>query len=822
MTRSRLRKLKRLLVGRRSRSAATAIPLAAAMLAAAPMSEAQEAGPVLENVIVTAQKRQEDIQDVPLSIQAFTGDTLEKLNITDFEDYAKFLPSVSFQTLGPRFTQVYMRGVASGGDGNHSGSQPSVGVYLDEQPITTIEGPLDVHLYDIARVEALAGPQGTLYGASSQAGTLRIISNKPDPGAFEAGYGLEGSTVSDGGNGYIAEGFVNVPLGQRAAIRLVGWKKYDPGYIDNVARTRTYPTSGITVDSAPLAEEDYNDVDTIGGRIALKVDLNDNWSITPAIMGQDQEANGVFGFDPSIGEFKVAHARPDHTRDKWIQAALTVEGKISDLDLVYAGAHLERGIDQIADYSDYTYHYDRCCGYGAYWYDNDYAFMDYSQYTVSRGRYKKESHELRLSSPSEWRLRFVAGAFVQRQEHDIEENYKIDQLADFLEVTGWEDTLWLTEQERIDRDYAVFGELSYDITDALTVTGGVRYFKAENSLIGFFGFADDYSSSGKHGETLCSEMNGDERFDTSSWVPFVGQSTAPCTNANKRIKEDDTIGKLNVAYRFGEGKMVYATWSRGYRPGGINRVSTIPPYTSDFLTNYEVGWKTTLAAGRLRFNGAVFREDWDDFQFSYLGQNGLTIIRNAAQAQINGAEVELEFAVTDAFTLAAAAAYTDAELKSNYCGTVYDDGSPVTDCDDPNAPEGTSLQAPSGTELPVTPKFKGTLSGRYEFDVGTFNAHLQASVAYQDDSWSDLRVEDRGIIGVQPSFTVVDLAAGFGKGSYEVELFVNNAFDELAQVSRAAQCSTLDGDRQQVVCGAQPYVFAYRPRTIGLKFSQRF
>ena len=142
---------------------------------------------------------------MPLSIQALGTEQLEELHVTGFEDYVRYLPTVSYQTFGPGFAQVYMRGVTSGGDGNHSGSLPSVGIYLDEQPITTIQGALDVHLYDIARVEALAGPQGTLYGASSQAGTIRIITNKPDPSEFSAGYDLEGSTMSEGGDGYLGK-----------------------------------------------------------------------------------------------------------------------------------------------------------------------------------------------------------------------------------------------------------------------------------------------------------------------------------------------------------------------------------------------------------------------------------------------------------------------------------------------------------------------------------------------------------------------------------------------------------------------------------------
>ena len=156
---------------------------------------------VLEEVVVTAQKRMEDLQRVPVSIQALSTKKLEDLHVTDFESYAKYLPSLSFQTFGPGQAQLYVRGVTNGGDGLRVGSQPLVGVYLDEQPVTTIGNSLDVHVYDIARVEALSGPQGTLFGASSMAGTLRIITNKPDPEAFAAGYDLELNQVSHGGTG---------------------------------------------------------------------------------------------------------------------------------------------------------------------------------------------------------------------------------------------------------------------------------------------------------------------------------------------------------------------------------------------------------------------------------------------------------------------------------------------------------------------------------------------------------------------------------------------------------------------------------------------
>jgi iron complex outermembrane recepter protein len=817
MMRGNHRTLRHLFASRSNSSFFKNVPLAAALVSVSAPGFAQETveGGRLENIIVTAQRRSEDLQDVPLSIQAFNTVVLEELGIKDFDDYVRFLPSVSYQTVGPGFAQVYMRGVASGGDGNHSGSLPSVGIYLDEQPITTIQGALDVHLYDIARVEALAGPQGTLYGASSQAGTLRIITNKPDATQFDAAYDLEGSTVSDGGSGYLGEGFVNVPLSENAAIRLVGWKRHDPGYIDNVDVARTFPSSGITVNNT-RTKNDYNDVDTTGARAALKLDLGESWTITPGLMTQKQEANGTFGYDRTIGELQVSHRFPDRSDDRWTQAALTVEGKLSNFDLLYAGSYLKRDVDSDLDYSDYSFWYDNLYSYGAYFYDDDGALIDPSQHIQAKDRYKRYTHELRVSSPVEGRFRFVAGLFAQRQEHGIQQRYITDDFATALSVTGWPETVWLTEQERVDRDSAVFSEVSFDVTDALTVTGGLRYFKSDNSLKGFFGYSDDFNDTGRHGEALCSIQAGDEVGDTSSWVPFHSVDTAPCTNLDKRVEEKDTIHKLNVAYNFDEERMIYATWSRGYRPGGPNRNGTLPPYLADFLTNYEVGWKTTWADNRLRFNGAVFSQEWEDFQFSLLGLNGLTDIKNANQARLNGIEMDFSWVVNDALTLGGGAAWMDAELTENYCGFVDEEtDQPVTVC-----PVGSELapdgpEAPDGTQLPVTPKFKGNLTARYEFPLGAFDAHVQSALVYVGKRWADLRIIERGRLGEMPSYTTVDLSAGMGNGTYSFELFVNNATDERAEISRFAQCA-------EQVCGDQTYIVTNLPRNFGVRFGQKF
>ena len=224
-----------------ARRAFSSVLLATTFMAGAPaIAQAPAADDTSDEIIVTAQKREESLQNVPISIQAIGTKKLDQLNVASFNDYAALLPSVSFQAGTPGATQGYMRGIASGGDGNHSGSLPAVGIYLDEQPVTTIDGALDVHIYDIARIESLSGPQGTLYGASSEAGTIRIITNKPSTSGFEGRVDGEINTVSKGGIGGKLEGMVNLPLGTNAAVRIVGWYQRDAGYIDNIAASRSF------------------------------------------------------------------------------------------------------------------------------------------------------------------------------------------------------------------------------------------------------------------------------------------------------------------------------------------------------------------------------------------------------------------------------------------------------------------------------------------------------------------------------------------------------------------------------------------------------
>jgi outer membrane receptor protein involved in Fe transport len=813
-------------------------PIATAVLAAVggQAALAQDSGG-LEEVVVTAQKRAENMQDVPISIDAIGTEKLEQLNISNFTDYVRMLPSVAATPsvgAGAGFSAVYMRGIVTGGDGQATTSLPSVGTYLDEQPVTTIQGNLDLHLYDIARVEALAGPQGTLYGASSQAGTIRIITNKPEVGKFASGYALEGNMISDGGDGYTAEGFVNVPLGDRAALRLVGWKTKKAGWIDNLRGTRLYPgdvstaADNFTVDNAALAKDDYNTLDTVGARAALRIELNDNWTLTPTAQMQDQESKGSWGDDLSDfapGTYAVKHYRDEYVKDKWYQLGLTVEGQIGSLDLTYSGNYLNRDVDASFDYSDYSYWYDNLytSGYFAGLFLNNAGGRPNPAHSfINNDAYSKQSHELRLSTDQSKRLRGLIGFFYQKQKHDFEQPFgNIAGLADTMlmnrdEPNGrkYPGVVYLNSLDRVDTDKAVFGQIAYDITDSLELTVGARFFEPEVTVNGFFGFGLGFSParapSGSEpgavangGSGAFSPMgqgwsrNGEYRCKSQA-----AYKDAPCQNVNKGIAESEHIGRANLSWKASDDAMLYLTWSEGYRPGGINRNPFAGDYVADFLTNYELGWKTTWLDNRLQFNGALFMQSWDDFQISFQGANGITQVANGPSAEVNGLETQLQWLPVDELLISATAAFYDSELKDDYSN--FDAAGNVV-----------SVNAPKGTALPITPKFKGNIVARYGFNLGGFDAHVQGSVAHAGKAASRLALDANAIIGDIEANTTADLSAGIAKDNYSVELFVQNVGNEDAALYKTAQCA-------ESVCGVQPYGVRPQPRTFGIKFAQKF
>lgn len=770
--------------------------LASTCLATPAFAQAAEEGASGDEIIVTAQKREENLQDVPISIQALGQEKLAERQVASFDDYAKLLPSVSFQSFGPGQSQLFFRGISSGGDGLHGGSLPGAGLYLDETPVTTIANAVDIHVYDIARVEALSGPQGTLFGASSLAGTLRIITNKPDASKFEGGVDVQVNKFGKGDFGGVLEGFLNLPISENAALRVVGFYKKDGGYIDNVPGTRTYilgdtdPTTNLTINNNALVKKDFNPVETYGGRAALGIDLNDSWTVTPSIIYQRQTTKGPFLYDPRAGDLNVVDYIPTRNKDRWYQAALTITGEVGNWDLVYSGGYFERKVNNQSDYSEYTVAYDALAGsYYTNFVDGAGNFIDPTQRVVLGDKYTKQTHELRVSSPQADRFKITAGLFLQRQTDDIDADYIIPGLgrsATPIAVPTSTDAIFITRAFRVDRDYAMFADASFDITDKLTINAGIRGFIAKNTFQGFSGFRSNALSP------ICLPTTKTDR---------------PCENFNKKQVESGETHRVTLTFKPNDDKLVYATWSTGYRPGGNNRRPGINPYEADTLTNYEFGWKTTWLDRKLRINGAVFYEKWDKLQYglSPVGSAGVTNIYNAGNARVYGAEGDISLRL-GGLTLSGSGTYIDAKLTTDFC-QIGADGNP--DCNL------GAVAAPKGTRLPVQPKFKGTATARYEFPLGSINAFAQGSANHQGGTRSYLTDAEAALLGNTKGFTTFDFSVGGALNNWTFEAFIQNAFDKRGSLSINTVCAPL-------ICGGGARIYPIKPQFFGLKAGTRF
>ncbi|MGA7541359.1 MAG: TonB-dependent receptor [Steroidobacteraceae bacterium] len=847
MTRSRRRKLSRERAKTLGAIVRRGLPLASAIIAAIPAARAQQAAggaDQLQTIVVTAQKVQENLQSVPISVEVFDAKKMRQLNIVNLDDYVEFAPAISYvrsQGEGgngePGESLIYIRGVVSGGDGNHSGSEPSVGVYLDEQPVTTITGALPLHLYDINRIEVLEGPQGTLFGASSEAGTVRMITNKPDPSKFAAGYDIQGNKIEDGGTGDTVEGFVNVPITDQAAIRLVAWQEHDGGYISNVAGTdpngcifngvRSFPSwalsaSGVgpgggtgqcatgapigagSITNAPWRASNYNTVDTYGGRAELRFDLGDHWTITPTFQGQSEKSGGPFGYDPVVGDLQTVQFGPDTTRDNWTQSTLTVEGKVSNLDIVYTGGYVKRTQHSVSDYADYGEFYDKNTSYGAYYIGNSGQAIMPQQFVIGGGDFEMWSQEFRVTTPVDLPVHATAGVFLERQMHNIWQLYTMpgygwtnvdggnpNGFSYANSIPGFPNAIWLTDEQRVDRDKAVFAQATWDITRQLSLTGGVRFYKYDNSLIGFYGF--NYPNYASEGVPSCFEP---------ATVKF-----APCNDLDAETSATGHVPRVNLTYNITPDKMVYATYSEGFRPGGVNRVGGNIPYQADFLKNYEVGWKTQWLGNTLRWNGALFWENWNNFQFSFLGSNSVTIIRNGGNARIKGIESSLDWLPVSSLLLSANFTLMDPILTQNYYGCI------------PGAANCTPLpppEAPAGTNLPVTPKFKGNLIARYSFAVnGDWKPYAQISAMYQTQTSPVLLTAQDSVYGNMPAYALVNLKLGADSANgMRADLFISNLMNRRAEYSRYTESNP--------ITDSQVYIVPAQPRTFGLEFGQDF
>lgn len=802
----------------------------------------------LQEVVVTAQRHVQNLQQVHAAVSVLNSVDIRQLHLNGLADYEQYLPSVSIQqgggsiAAGPGFAWINMRGVASGGQRNYSGSSPTVAMYLDDEPLTTIQGPIDLHLYDINRIEVLEGPQSTLFGASAESGAIRIITNQPDPNAFSAQYSIGSNKVQYGDLGYTVEGTVNLPLknipfAQAGAVRASFWRVRDAGYMDNDPGERTFPSSGITISNAPgcipsdrntpsstlqcigRAQNNYNSVLTQGARAALKVDLSEDWSATLRALGQQTIENGTPASDPTIGRYSVTHFYPERVDDRFAQAALSVQGKIANFDVNYTYSRFVRNQFESSDYSDYGFWYDTLYGFGNGLTNNDGETINPAYTPYDHDTYTDSSNELHVVSPRDERVRFVGGVFDEHEKGDFRHNFFMNGLSDFLSVPGHPGTMWYNTEARIDKSLGVYGQLSYDvIPNVLTVAAGGRYYKTSDRLYGFYGFSAGYAPGADFGVAGC--INDIEFRD------------APCLDYDKREKDHGTLKLWTVSWHLSPNKMIYVTRSEGFRPGGINRNIELPAYQPDFLVNYELGWKTSWLDHRLVFNGDVFYDKWNDFQFTILGPSGLGEIKNASQAHIRGAEADLNWQASYNLNLRGGVAVYDAKLAQNYCGFTNSAGIPVTDCpagevDPTTGSVMVGPLAPAGTRLPITPIFKGNLIARYEFSLGRADAFWQVAFVHVGARTSDLRLAERSALGGMSAYNVVNLSGGMHPdgSTWSVSVFLNNAFGAHGQLYKYSECSPLVCAAHNVVPlypNGQVYTGYTVPRSLGILFTERF
>lgn len=743
----------------------------------------------LNVVIVTTQRREQNLQDVPISLDVLATAELENRNIQGFADYAAALPSLTFSSGGPGLNSLFFRGIGGSGAASQTATRPGVSIYLDDQPVSSYGFNLDLQVYDIERIEAAAGPQSTLYGAASSSGALRIITNQPDTSGFDAGLDISAHKVFEGGTGYSGEGFVNIPLSDQVALRLVGWSVENAGYIDNVASTVVFPATatsgaarlgdraGQSINNTAFVEDDFNKETKIGARAALGVDINENWTATLRGQYQEQETDGVFFHDPvDIGDLQVSRFFDDRFRDEFVQIGASVEGKIGGMTLNYSGSYIDREIEYDNDYTEYAVNYNyidyyTCAySYATYAYAcNEDARVFYTNDTTET----IQTHEFRLLTDQSKRLRAVAGLFYNEQKTDFLVDFFTPAIVPGAGVgfspNASPETYFIGDQERLERDKAFFAEVTYDlIPSKLEATIGYRYNETESELDGVAGYP---------GAPVFIDT------DTSS---------------------SQSLYKANLSWYVNEDVLTYVTFSQGFRPGGVNRIqgATVPlVYEPDYVDNYEIGWKTTSLNGRLRFNGAAFYVNNRDFQFGRFSfaEAPLLLVTNVGDTRSIGVETDFQFDATENLTFSGGFLILDSELSED----AFFGGEAARNAGGPP-------DAVEGTEVPFAPNFNATFSARYDGNLTSeIDFYGQADINYNGSSKNALTGSTVFPLREQDAYTLINLSAGITRGNIRAGLSLENLGDERGEVTIGSTGSPND-------------IFIPRPRTLFLKLGYDF
>jgi outer membrane receptor protein involved in Fe transport len=702
----------------------------------------------IEEVVVTATKRELSVQDVPVAMQAFTAETLQNMGADQVDGYYRMVPNFAVVDRGAGGKLYSIRGISTG---LVTQGASTVGVYIDEMPISAAGFQADPRLFDIERVEVLRGPQGTLYGEGSIGGTVRMITPRPDPSAFAGKADVSWQSTADGDPSYKLNGMLNLPLvSDVLALRVSGLYHDLGGYIDRIDMP-----NGVTLDvgsllglppgvipilgTGPLpGRKDINSEVISAGRASLLWNASERLTFEASFMTQQLDAAGrntSVGGVAGVGELEANFVQAEKVEDDFDLGNLTISYDLGWARLFSSTSRYERTRDVTADTNDLgeaIFPTAKLPGSG----------------TFTTELQDMTSQELRLSSTGDGPLSWIAGYFYVDKDNGFEQIIVDDYgvFVGFMQILGLPvtDARQLLDQtgRQEETQHALFGELTYQFTEKLSATVGLRYFDIDQR------------------DTL---VNND--------INILGLGL---TDGVSETGESDSVMKFNVNYRASDDVLLWVTASQGFRIGGTNTTPGIPDenrtYGSDTLWNYEVGARTSWYDNRLVLNSALYYIDWSDIQLALpLGTAFGTI--NAGQSRIIGAELELQARPAAGLDLALSAGYNDGELTQ----------------DTPGAPAGPNPGF-KGDRLPGVPRLNLAASAQYTFPLssGGLDGFGRADYSYTGDStttFNDLSTANGMPSHFNPDdYGLLNLRLGVQNERWSAALFVENATDERAQL----------------------------------------
>ena len=770
-----------------------AIKAGVALLALAPAGPVLAQGgagtttpPASDDIVVTATRRSETVRDVPFNIQAISADALQKTGATDIADFARTIPGLSFTDSGAAGgVTLVLRGLRTG---TEAGLAPTTTVYVDEVPIDMpFRGsPLDLKLVDIERVEVLRGPQGTLFGGGAIGGTLRYISKKPQMDKIEGRVGAELSTTRHGGANYNLTGMINLPVADWVAVRANVGHFDNDGFIDNVA----------------LGKKNVNDDRTTSARVAVLMKPVDNLDVTLTYYRQAARYGASNLVREGEPRYTINEPNPSRQRYKAQLGNLTLAYDFGWANLTSSTSYVDERLRSAGDNTFYI----RDSIYGSFLDPAD--IPEFTVITARRAKSHSFTQEVRLVSSSDGPFDWIVGGYYNKvrtreEQHEFVPIPFPGQTRFEQDIIGAElndENEYTYQSDNRSRQFAVFGEVKYKLTDAWQASAGLRYFDVRGTG-DFFSIDQWLGPDARNADGLARTTPLPQEFS-------VG-----------RYREKGTVWRFNSSYKIGDAGLVYVTVAQGFRPGGFNLITPntgIPPqgrqFDSDDLVSYELGGKFSLMRNRIYLSSSLFRIDWKDIQTTIRTPIGFSYLGNAGKARSQGIEIELNTRdiLTPGLQFNLGYGYTNAKLTETIAGIGF-----------------------KGERMPLVPRHTLSLMTDYGVEIGNdLKLGLNWLTSYTSRAHSDFGrfkpVADPDTGALTPAslvnrqylplhgYWLTNVSVRLEGESWTARIFADNLFDSRFKTSRDYFAANSN------FSGPATFYSANRPRTIGLELTKRF